>query len=103
MENNDLMLELHDKVTRGIALSYVEKTKLEAWYREQDEIESAELSSTAATASGFDGKEQIQNIFNEISESKQRISSIVAQNEILRRENEVLRKTLTENRDLKVA
>jgi hypothetical protein len=103
MENNDLMLELHDKVTRGIALSYVEQTKLEAWYREQDEIESAELSSTVTTASGFDGKEQIQHIFNEISESKQRISSIVAQNDILRRENEALRKTLTENRNLKVA
>ena len=36
MSTDELAKQLHDKATRGIALSTADQAKLDAWYAQQD-------------------------------------------------------------------
>ena len=45
MSMEDPMQQLHDKATRGIALSASEQARLDAWYASQDQAEGEELAS----------------------------------------------------------
>lgn len=50
MISDDLGKQLHDKATRGLALTRSEQTQLEAWYELQDQVE-ARLLTRADTPS----------------------------------------------------
>jgi hypothetical protein len=49
MSPDDRLLQLHDKATRGMALSAEEQAQLTAWYAEQNQRENALLESTGAS------------------------------------------------------
>jgi len=41
--------ELHDRATRGLALTAAEQIQLDNWYAEQDEAEHRRFASAATT------------------------------------------------------
>ena len=49
MSPDDHLQQLHDKATRGMALSAEEQAQLAAWYAEQDQQEDALFKSTGAS------------------------------------------------------
>jgi len=101
METDDLMKILHDRATRGEGLSETEKTQLEAWYEKQDKLEGDMLNKNIAQDSLKQRNRQIQSVLSEIAEFTFKIQSISAENEMIRRENEILREKLAENLSLK--
>ncbi|HEX8734068.1 MAG TPA: hypothetical protein VF721_02015 [Pyrinomonadaceae bacterium] len=93
---------MHDKATRGEALSETENTQLAAWYEAQDECESDLLNKNAMQDSFAERRNQIQNTLGKFAVVHSKNLKIFAENETLRRENEVLRKKLGEKLSLKI-
>jgi peptidoglycan hydrolase CwlO-like protein len=89
------MQELHDKATRGIALSAEEQTRLEAWYAEQDAAEQALLSRDQSPAKVAELQTQVDSVLVQISSTAERIQQIAAQNEALKSEIAQLQQRLT--------
>lgn len=103
MEKDTLMQNLHKKFVSGKTLTESEKSELEKWYAEQDKIENDLLNTDFSVNNSFETKNLFQAALKEISESKNQIAKIASQNELLHRENEVLRKKINKKQDLKVA
>lgn len=83
---------LHDKATRGVALSESEQAQLETWYRAQDEAEGQTLA-----ASGFDVsnlRAQITASIEQIAAAAKHIQELSAQNDALRLEIAALQRLL---------
>ena len=95
--SNDLTQNLHDRATRGEALSAEEKAKLEAWYKAQDKLESDLLNKNTRQDFLDERRKQIQTVLGEIQEFSLRMRKISTENDILRHENQLLRENLTEN------
>lgn len=97
METDNLMQILHDKATRGENLSDTEKAELDAWYEVQDKLENDLLTENLSADISVNRKKQIQTVLTEIANFSNKIQTLIAQNEILRRENETLREKLVQN------
>lgn len=101
METDNLMRSLHDRSTRGKALSETEKAQLEIWYEIQDRLEGEILNIKTAQDSLAQRKHQIQSVLAEIVEFTSKIQKISAENEKIGCENEVLREKLAEKLSIK--
>ena len=97
MKTDDLMQILHDKATRGESLSNTEKEQLDAWYEVQDKLENDLLTKNLSADIGMNRKKQIQIVLTEIADFSNQIKTLIARNDILRRENETLREKLVQN------
>lgn len=97
MKTDDLMQILHDKATRGEGLSETKKAQLDAWYETQDKLENDLLTENLSADMRVNRKKQIQTVLTEIANFSNKIQTLIAQNEILRRENETLREKLVQN------
>ena len=89
------MQELHDKATRGIALSAEEQARLEAWYAEQDAAEQALLSKGQPLSNVAELQAQVDSVLTQISATAERIQQIASQNEALKSEIAQLQQRLT--------
>jgi peptidoglycan hydrolase CwlO-like protein len=89
------MQELHDKATRGIALSANEQARLEAWYAEQDATEQALLFRGQSPSKVAELQTQVDSVLAQISVTAERIQQIAAQNEALKSEIAQLQQRLT--------
>ena len=89
------MQELHDKATRGIALSAEEQARLEAWYTEQDAVEQSLLSGGQSSSKVAELQTQVDSVLTQISATAERIQQIAAQNEALKSEIAQLQQRLT--------
>jgi outer membrane murein-binding lipoprotein Lpp len=89
------MQELHDKATRGIALSADEQARLEAWYAEQDAAEHALLFGGQSPSKVAELQTQVDLVLAQISVTAERIQQIAAQNEALKSEIVQLQQRLT--------
>lgn len=80
--------DLHDRATRGGALTDAERTALEAWYEQKDHEEAALLGPSASAASPtLDAlREQVTAALARLQEETQRIQAQADENEALRRE-----------------
>lgn len=88
--------ELHDRSTRGQALTAEEQAQLEAWYQEQDQTEFQQLGLTASTLANTALSEQIGTTLEQLAKVTARIKTLAAENDALRRENLILRRQLSE-------
>lgn len=88
--------ELHDRATRGLALTAAEQIQLDDWYAEQDEAESRLFASSATTQNIAGLQAQIKAGLAQVVLVTQRIQDLMHQNEELQREVTSLKNQLTQ-------
>lgn len=88
-------LRLHDRATRGEALTADEQVALDQWYADQDRVEAAELATPPATHDD-QLQRQVQASLDQLSVATARIQALALDNETVRRENADLRKRLAQ-------
>jgi peptidoglycan hydrolase CwlO-like protein len=88
-------IQLHDRATRGLPLTEAERTRLEAWYAEQDAEESLTLKAQPAPMVGY-LNEQISGTLRQLQEMTARIQTLTSENEALRQEIADLQRQLTQ-------
>ena len=94
MSLDELAQQLHDKATRGLALSAEEQARLEAWYAEQDQQERAVLGPTGSSQRLATLHTQVETALAQLLTVTQRIQELTVHNETLRREIAVLQRQL---------
>jgi uncharacterized protein YlxW (UPF0749 family) len=94
MSTDPIAQQLHDKATRGIALSVEEQARLEVWYAAQDRKESAVLRVTNTPKRLATLHTHIETTLAQLQTVTQRIQELTAQNEAMRREIAVLQRQL---------
>jgi len=90
---------LHDRATRGEALTEAEEKQLASWYAELDRDESMVLFGKATPPETFDLEveqfgnlqQQIDDLLNQLTEKTKHLQSVMEQNKLLRKEIDVLR------------
>jgi hypothetical protein len=91
MISDALGKQLHDRATCGEELSTHERAQLAAWYADQDNAESAILTSATHTVSDPDLYEQVAAIIRQLTVVTQTIQTLAQENAALRREIAILR------------
>jgi peptidoglycan hydrolase CwlO-like protein len=97
MSTDELMTQLHDKATRGVALSPAEQTQLAAWYARQDQEEDALLARVAPSPLLAALQTQVDSAVTQLLVTTQRIQDLVAYNDSLRRDIATLQQQLTQS------
>lgn len=87
---------LHDKATRGGVLSDEERTQLDLWYARHDRDEGAILDSPSPSPRRTDLQSQVDSAVADLATVTQRIQSLAAENDTVRREIATLREQLAE-------
>jgi hypothetical protein len=95
MSPDNRLQQLHDKATRGAALSAEEQAQLTAWYAEQDQQEDVLLKSTGASQYLAVLHTQVETALAQLLTVTRHIQQLTANNEIVRREIAVLQRQLT--------
>ena len=88
--------QLHDKASRGIALSTSEQAQLATWYAEQDKFERNLLSSAGSAPRFTTLQAQVQTALTQLQTVTQRIQKVTDQNEAVRREIAALQRQLAQ-------
>lgn len=87
--------ELHRRVSRGDQLSEEERRDLDAWYEEMDAEEAKMLAQhPEESPTNEELQAEIQNRLAELQATRTRIRSLEESNEMLRKQNEDLRRQL---------
>ena len=94
MSLDELAKQLHDKATRGLALSVEEQAQLEAWYTEKDQQERAVLGPTGSSQRLATLHTQVETALAQLLTATQRIQELTVHNETLRHEIAVLQRQL---------
>jgi chromosome segregation ATPase len=95
--DEDKAKELHDRITRGEALTAEEKAQLHEWYEAQDQAEFQQLGLASPASVISDLPEQISETLEQIANVTAQIQKLSAENNALRRENLTLRNRLSEH------
>lgn len=103
MSTNELAKQLHDKVTRGIALSAAEQAQLEVWYAQQDQEEGALLTQARPPQTLVALQTQVDTAVSQLLVVTQRIQELVAQNDVLRRDVATLQQQLMQRSTIQSA
>jgi len=97
MVEDALARRLHDKMTRGGALTEAERAQLEAWYERQDNEEEALLSSTPQTPETLRTlRSEVDTALSQLSTVTRRIQTLADENEVLRRDIDALHQQLAQ-------
>lgn len=91
------MIRLHDKVTRGAELTAEERTRLEAWYAQQDREEAALLTEAIRQPVTNPLQQEVAVATAQLQAVTQRIAELTNENEKLRREIAALQAQLASN------
>jgi hypothetical protein len=78
--------QLHDRLTRGLALAEKEQASLAAWYARLDSEESAALSGPPSPSTVAALQVQVEAVTIQLLNVTQRIQATAAENDHLRRE-----------------
>lgn len=91
--------QLHDRATRGEALTQAEQASLTAWYEHQDAEEGAMLASTAPVTEAALRRlrEEVEAEAARVLTTTQRIQAQIAENEALRQEIAALTQRLAQS------
>ena len=95
MSTAELVRQLHDKATRGIALSTIEQVQLDAWYAQQDQEEGAFLTQTSPPRTLVALQTQVDTAVAQLLAVTQRLQELVSHNDTLRHDIAVLQEQLT--------
>ena len=87
--------QLHDRATRGEALTAEEQTQLDAWYAQNDQAEAGELSLNSASESVATLRHQLDEALAELAQTSERVRELAAGNQKIQDENEQLRRQLS--------
>jgi predicted RNase H-like nuclease (RuvC/YqgF family) len=99
MVSTEIGQQLHDRATRGKALSAEEQMQLEEWYAIQDHTEMARLGLTEKAQpeeSAESLRVQIDSALARITTITKRIQELTAENDALRREISTLQRQLVQ-------
>lgn len=88
--------QLHDRATRGEALSAEEQAQLQAWYARLDREESAALSKGGVPENLVTLHTQIEMALDQLTTVTQRIQTLTSENADIRREIVSLQARLTQ-------
>ena len=88
--------ELHDRATRGVALSDEEMAQLNAWYAQEDEAEARLLGVSDGAEKTDVLQTQIKAALTQVAAVTRQIQRLMLQNEELRREVAVLKQRLAQ-------
>lgn len=88
--------QLHDRATRGEILSEDAQSKLDAWYRRQDTLETQRLGLTTQERNVDKLQAQVEAALTQLQTMTERIQEIASENETLRQEIVVLRRQLSQ-------
>jgi hypothetical protein len=97
MTNSTKAVQLHHRRALGEELTKEEHELLEAWYAEGDATEAAALRLESEPGELVHVlKKQIGEMLQQISASVQRLQQLTAENEVLKQENEQLKRLLAQ-------
>lgn len=94
MISDELGISLHDKATRGIALSGLEQQQLEQWYAEKDQEEGKALKVFEKLPDPPNLQTRIDTTLIQIGMMAKRLQELVLENQNLREEITTLRQQL---------
>lgn len=102
MVSDELGKRLHDRATRGKALSAQEREQLEAWYATQDrtEMEALDLVTAEAVATL---QTQVDSVLDQLETAARRIQEISQENAKLRAEIATLHRRLAQQAAVRAA
>ena len=87
-------MQLHARKTQGETLTAEEATQLENWYALQDAEENRWLSVDTTPTNTSQIQPQTNSVLNHLTDTTQRIQTVAAENEALRREIIALKQKL---------
>ncbi len=94
MDPNDVGGRLHDRATRGVELTAEEQAQLNEWYVKLDSVES-EMLSRPTSAQPLDALHaQVDRVMVQLGDVTQRIQTLSAENDAVRKEIVVLQRRL---------
>lgn len=93
---------LHDRATRGEALSSTEQAELERWYTLQDQAEQALLASAVAPDALEEIRTQVNAAVDQLVAITQRIQELTREDEGLRQEIAELHRRLAQRSPARV-
>lgn len=96
MSKEERTQQLHDKATRGEALTAEERTQLDLWYARQDQEEEAALAGTGPSTNVAALQAQVDAALGRLLTVTQRIQALTAENEAVRRDVAALQCQLTQ-------
>jgi hypothetical protein len=96
MNDDDLPRRLHDRATRGEALSNDERHQLDAWYARQDREEAAKLAERPPRTDNTNLQSQLDTAVSQVAAVTLRIQSLAAENDTTRREVAALHRQLAQ-------
>lgn len=86
MDSNPTLQQLHDRATRGEAITAEENVRLEQWYAEQDRAEEASLHAPAEPEAAGRIRTQIDATVAELRSAVEHIQSLTAENASVRKQ-----------------
>ena len=95
--------QLHDRATRGMALSAGEQACLDQWYAQQDQEESTAITQMSPSQTVSELRAQVDTAVAQLSMVTQRIRALAAANEAVRQEIAVLHRRLAQKVDTQPA
>jgi hypothetical protein len=98
MTPDDVGKGLHDKATRGVPLSAEEQTLLAEWYDRLDSEEGQQLGGPESSPTLAALQAKVDGTLAQLVSLTQRIQSLAAENDTLRREVVALEQRLAQKR-----
>jgi ABC-type transporter Mla subunit MlaD len=92
MNTDEVARQLHDRATRGGALSPGEQALLEQWYAAQDQAEDAALSQSSPPQELAALRDEVDTALTRLAAVLQRIQVLTSENEALRKEIAILQR-----------
>lgn len=103
MASEVTLQQLHDRATRGERLTFGERSQLTDWYAKSDAAEAEELKGRGKSVENEYLRRDVINAQEQMSSVSQRIQSITAANDQLRREIADLQRQLATRRSVQPA
>jgi len=102
MVSDELGKQLHDRATRGEALSAQERASLETWYAAQDRAEMDALDlATPETVTRLQA--QVDSVLEQLEMAARRIQELAQENDRLRGEIATLHRRLAQQASVRAA
>jgi histidinol dehydrogenase len=102
MVSDELGQQLHDRATRGEALSAQERASLETWYAAQDRVEMDALDlTTPETVTILQA--QVDSVLEQLETAAKRIQELAQENDRLRGEIATLHRRLAQQASVRAA
>lgn len=94
MNETEKMQTLHQRIIEGKDLTAEEQTAVQTWYKNLDDEENLLLNNSRPKQNIEEMRRNLAEITDRTSEVSREVKNLIAQNEQIRRENQILKKSL---------